>query len=114
MSATFNTSQFGEYFGIPIQGRLQPPPVVNIDGRLFDVKEYYTDDLHEIYEVRICIFVSFIKGACVSLHKLHMHLQLFTRFILRYYYCPVLVQNLVKNLYLMQMSMISCGVFKVT
>ncbi|XP_071832619.1 ATP-dependent RNA helicase TDRD9-like [Apostichopus japonicus] len=50
MSATFNTSQFGEYFGIPIQGRLQPPPVVNIDGRLFDVKEYYTDDLHEIYE----------------------------------------------------------------
>ncbi|PIK52137.1 putative ATP-dependent RNA helicase TDRD9 isoform X2 [Apostichopus japonicus] len=50
MSATFNTSQFGEYFGIPIQGRLQPPPVVNIDGRLFDVKEYYTDDLHELYE----------------------------------------------------------------
>lgn len=51
MSATFDTSQFGDYFGIPIQGRLQPPPVVNIDGRLFDVKEYYTDDLHHISEV---------------------------------------------------------------
>lgn len=50
MSATFNTTQFGEYFGIPIQGRLQPPPVVNIDGRLFDVKEYYTDDVTEIHE----------------------------------------------------------------
>ncbi|XP_071496010.1 ATP-dependent RNA helicase TDRD9-like [Diadema antillarum] len=45
MSATIETSLFGDYFAIPVHGSLEMPPVVSVEGKVFEVEEFYLDDL---------------------------------------------------------------------
>ncbi|XP_011664855.1 ATP-dependent RNA helicase TDRD9 isoform X2 [Strongylocentrotus purpuratus] len=45
MSATIDVSLFGEYFALPVRGSLEMPPVVSVEGKVFDVEEAYLDNL---------------------------------------------------------------------
>ena len=45
MSATVDCSLFSKYFAIPIRGQLEGAPVVSVEGKIYDVEEYYLDDL---------------------------------------------------------------------
>lgn len=51
MSATFDCDLFGQYFAVPIRDRLEPAPVVTVEGRAYNVSEYYADDLTQLAEV---------------------------------------------------------------
>ncbi|XP_022106993.1 putative ATP-dependent RNA helicase TDRD9 [Acanthaster planci] len=48
MSATFDTSMFAHYFAMPIAGKLEDAPVVNIEGRIYDVQEHYVEDISHL------------------------------------------------------------------
>jgi len=48
MSATMDEDLFKKYFARPVAGRLEDAPVVKLDGRAFEVEEYYIEDLHEL------------------------------------------------------------------
>lgn len=56
MSATMDCSLFSKYFAIQVRGKLEGAPVVSVEGRMFDVAEYYLDELQSLGEVH---FVSF-------------------------------------------------------
>lgn len=45
MSATIDVSLFGEYFALPVRGSLEMPPVVSVEGKVFNVEESYLDNL---------------------------------------------------------------------
>ncbi|XP_038074406.1 ATP-dependent RNA helicase TDRD9-like [Patiria miniata] len=45
MSATFDTSMFAHYFAMPIAGKLEDAPVVNIEGIVYDVQEHYVEEI---------------------------------------------------------------------
>ncbi|XP_033096536.1 ATP-dependent RNA helicase TDRD9-like [Anneissia japonica] len=45
MSASIDTNLFTHYFSHPVLGRMEPAPVVSIEGKAFDVEEYYLGDL---------------------------------------------------------------------
>lgn len=51
MSATFETDHFARYFAVQISGGLVGPPVVNVEGTPFEVREFHLDDLKRIGEV---------------------------------------------------------------
>ena len=53
MSATFDTKKFAEYFAIPVRGVLEPAPIVSVEGRQYQVSEYYIEDLKPLGLVRI-------------------------------------------------------------
>ena len=48
MSATIEKGLFANYFARPVAGRPEPAPVVKLDGRTYDVGEYYLKDLDEL------------------------------------------------------------------
>ena len=54
MSATFDTDMFAHYFSLPLRGHLEPATVVNVEGRCYDVAEYYVEDLKSLGEVKTC------------------------------------------------------------
>ncbi len=45
MSATIDTDLFANYFALPVRDRLEPAPVISVEGRVFKVLEFYADDL---------------------------------------------------------------------
>lgn len=51
MSATFDSDMFGQYFAVPIRDRLEPAPVVSVEGKAYNVSEYYADDLTQLSEI---------------------------------------------------------------
>ena len=51
MSATFESDVFAQYFAMRISGRLEPAPIVNVEGKPFPVTEFYLDDIKHIGEV---------------------------------------------------------------
>jgi ATP-dependent RNA helicase TDRD9 len=53
MSATFESDLFGQYFAVPIRDRLEPAIVLSVEGKAYNVSEYYADDLTKLGEV-IC------------------------------------------------------------
>ena len=53
MSATFDTSMFANYFAMPIAGKLENAPVVNIEGKVYDVQEIYAPDVSHLGQVRM-------------------------------------------------------------
>ncbi|XP_014672536.1 PREDICTED: putative ATP-dependent RNA helicase TDRD9, partial [Priapulus caudatus] len=48
MSATFDCDMFAQYFSIPVEGHLEPAPVFNIEGKSFQVQEFYVEELRTI------------------------------------------------------------------
>lgn len=51
MSATIESELFAQYFARPIGKRLEPAPVISVEGKIFDTSEYYTNDLAVLGEV---------------------------------------------------------------
>ncbi|KAK7104950.1 ATP-dependent RNA helicase TDRD9-like [Littorina saxatilis] len=45
MSATMNSDQFARYFSLPVMDVLEPAPVVNVEGQVFKVSQFFADDL---------------------------------------------------------------------
>uniref|UniRef100_A0A4W6FKY9 ATP-dependent RNA helicase TDRD9 n=1 Tax=Lates calcarifer TaxID=8187 RepID=A0A4W6FKY9_LATCA len=52
MSATINCRQFAEYFGTPIQGKMNPAYVFEVEGAPYAIEEFYLDDLHSLFPYR--------------------------------------------------------------
>ncbi|XP_019940808.2 ATP-dependent RNA helicase TDRD9 isoform X2 [Paralichthys olivaceus] len=48
MSATINCTQFAEYFGTLIRGKMNPAYVFEVEGAPFVIEEFYLDDLHNL------------------------------------------------------------------
>jgi HrpA-like RNA helicase len=55
MSATFESDLFGQYFAVPIRDRLEPAIVLSVEGKAYNVSEYYADDLTKLGEVIVSI-----------------------------------------------------------
>ena len=51
MSATVDCTLFASYFSILINGKQEPAPVLTIEGKMFEVSEYYFDDLKTLAHV---------------------------------------------------------------
>ena len=48
MSATFEASIFASYFARRLQGIVEEVPVVIVEGRMFNVNEFFLDDIKHI------------------------------------------------------------------
>ena len=48
MSATFESEKFAKYFGHLIRERLELAPILDIEGSMFSVREFYIEDLSEL------------------------------------------------------------------
>ncbi|XP_021341941.1 putative ATP-dependent RNA helicase TDRD9 [Mizuhopecten yessoensis] len=51
MSATIESEMFASYFALPLGRKLEPAPVISVEGKIFAVSEYYTEDLSVLGEV---------------------------------------------------------------
>lgn len=51
MSATFDSDMFSQYFAWPVGGQLEKAPVMIVEGRSYEVAEYYLEDLKELGRV---------------------------------------------------------------
>jgi len=65
MSATIEQGLFANYFARPVAGRPEGAPVVKLDGRTYDVAEYYLEDLADLGQVWLivdfCVIVPLIS-----------------------------------------------------
>lgn len=52
MSATLQSDLFAQYFALPFMNRLEPAPVLTVEGKLFSVSEYYAGQLKKLGPVR--------------------------------------------------------------
>ena len=60
MSATMDCSLFSKYFAIPVRGQLEGAPVVSVEGRMYDVAEFYLDNLQglgEVWQTTLIIYI---------------------------------------------------------
>ncbi len=53
MSATINCREFAEYFGTPIQGKMNPAYVFEVEGAPYAIEEFYLDDLYKEIPYRV-------------------------------------------------------------
>jgi len=51
MSATVDCGLFSNYFSILINGKQEGAPIIQVDGKMFDVDEYYFEDISGLSEV---------------------------------------------------------------
>ncbi|XP_031211807.1 ATP-dependent RNA helicase TDRD9 isoform X2 [Mastomys coucha] len=49
MSATINCKQFADYFAVPVQNKMNPAYVFEVEGKPHAIEEYYLNDLGHIY-----------------------------------------------------------------
>ncbi|XP_065661782.1 ATP-dependent RNA helicase TDRD9 isoform X2 [Hydra vulgaris] len=45
MSATVDSTLFANYFSVLINGKQEPAPVLNVEGKMYEVSEYYFNDI---------------------------------------------------------------------
>ena len=56
MSATINCRQFAEYFATPVQGKMIPAYVFEVEGSPYTIDEFYLDDIHHLFPYRVMIW----------------------------------------------------------
>nr|XP_023417860.1 ATP-dependent RNA helicase TDRD9 [Cavia porcellus] len=49
MSATINCKEFADYFAVPVQNKMNPAYVFEVEGMPHSIEEYYLNDLEHIY-----------------------------------------------------------------
>ncbi|XP_042552833.1 ATP-dependent RNA helicase TDRD9 [Dipodomys spectabilis] len=49
MSATINCKEFSDYFAVPVQNKMNPAYVFEVEGKPHAIEEYYLNDLDHIY-----------------------------------------------------------------
>eukprot|EP00071_Canis_lupus_P044623 XP_022278180.1 putative ATP-dependent RNA helicase TDRD9 [Canis lupus familiaris] len=53
MSATINCKEFADYFAVPVQNKMNPAYVFEVEGKPHSIEEYYLDDLGHIHHGRL-------------------------------------------------------------
>lgn len=56
MSATMESEVFADYFSVKVAGQSLPAPIVMVEGRMFQVTEFYLDDLKYLGPVCLCLW----------------------------------------------------------
>ncbi|XP_004584571.2 ATP-dependent RNA helicase TDRD9 isoform X1 [Ochotona princeps] len=49
MSATINCQEFADYFAVPVQNKMNPAYVLEVEGKPHSIEEFYLDDLEYIH-----------------------------------------------------------------
>ncbi|XP_060037067.1 ATP-dependent RNA helicase TDRD9 isoform X1 [Erinaceus europaeus] len=53
MSATINCKEFADYFAVPVQNKMNPAYVFEVEGKPHSIEEHYLDDLEHIHHNRL-------------------------------------------------------------
>ncbi|XP_036700017.1 ATP-dependent RNA helicase TDRD9 isoform X2 [Balaenoptera musculus] len=53
MSATINCKEFADYFAVPVQNKMNPAYIFEVEGKPYSVEEYYLNDLEHIHHSRL-------------------------------------------------------------
>lgn len=54
MSATINCKEFADYFAVPVQNKMNPAYVFEVEGKPHAIEEYYLNDLGHINHSGVC------------------------------------------------------------
>ena len=57
MSATIESEMFASYFASAVDTRLVPAPIISVEGKIYPVIEFYSDDMVFLGEVSFSVFV---------------------------------------------------------
>uniref|UniRef100_A0A8C0XKQ0 RNA helicase n=1 Tax=Castor canadensis TaxID=51338 RepID=A0A8C0XKQ0_CASCN len=49
MSATINCKEFADYFAVPVQNKMNPAYIFEVEGKPHAIEEYYLNDLGHVY-----------------------------------------------------------------
>lgn len=61
MSATADVTLLSNYFATRVGGAVHYPPIINVEGRVFDVKTYYIGELDFIDEyIQVFLILIFL------------------------------------------------------
>ncbi|NXD34259.1 TDRD9 helicase, partial [Copsychus sechellarum] len=53
MSASINSEELADYFALPVHNGVNPVCVFKVEGRPFEIEEYYLDDLKDIFDFQL-------------------------------------------------------------
>ncbi|KAM3595501.1 uncharacterized protein V6R79_024411 [Siganus canaliculatus] len=53
MSATIDCRQFADYFATPVQGKMKPAYVFEVEGAPFTIDQFYLNDLHKLFLCKV-------------------------------------------------------------
>lgn len=53
MSASINCEEIADYFALPVHNGLNPAYVFKVEGKRYDIEEYYLDDLKHIVRSQV-------------------------------------------------------------
>lgn len=53
MSASINCEEIANYFALPVHNGLNPAYVFKVEGKRYDIEEYYLDDLKHIVRSQV-------------------------------------------------------------
>ncbi|XP_026976486.1 ATP-dependent RNA helicase TDRD9 [Sagmatias obliquidens] len=53
MSATINCKEFADYFAVPLQNKVNPAYIFEVEGKPYAVEEYYLNDLEHVHHSRL-------------------------------------------------------------
>uniref|UniRef100_A0A3Q1LTL4 ATP-dependent RNA helicase TDRD9 n=1 Tax=Bos taurus TaxID=9913 RepID=A0A3Q1LTL4_BOVIN len=53
MSATINCREFADYFAVPVQNKMSPAYIFEVEGKPFSIEEYYLNDLEHVHHSRL-------------------------------------------------------------
>ncbi|XP_075386945.1 ATP-dependent RNA helicase TDRD9 [Tenrec ecaudatus] len=53
MSATINCKEFADYFAVPVQNKMKPAHIFEVEGKPHLIEQYYLDDLEHIHHSRL-------------------------------------------------------------
>lgn len=53
MSATISCKEFADYFAVPVQNKMNPAYVFEVEGKPHSIEESYLDDLGHIHHGRV-------------------------------------------------------------
>uniref|UniRef100_A0A9L0SBP7 RNA helicase n=1 Tax=Equus caballus TaxID=9796 RepID=A0A9L0SBP7_HORSE len=53
MSATINCKDFADYFAVPVQNKMNPAYVFEVEGKPHSIEEYYLNDLEHVHHSRL-------------------------------------------------------------
>uniref|UniRef100_A0A452VL87 ATP-dependent RNA helicase TDRD9 n=1 Tax=Ursus maritimus TaxID=29073 RepID=A0A452VL87_URSMA len=76
MSATINCKEFADYFAVPVQNKMNPAYVFEVEGKPHSIEEYYLDDLGHIHHGREPVITKDIYEVAVSLIQMFDNLDM--------------------------------------
>lgn len=73
MSATINCREFADYFAVPVQNKMSPAYVFEVEGKPFSIEEYYLNDLEHVHHSRVCWNALFLLQGMYFCIWSHLH-----------------------------------------